>query len=106
MMSKHHDTSLPPDHRLAFGRLVGALVQAASRGDVPPCGRYGVSESWVSEDAEERAVAARACADCPVLTACAAVGEFEDSGVWGGLDREQTEQRRRRSRPRPARRLR
>lgn len=42
---------------------------------------------WISDDAEERAVAAELCAGCPLLEECnaAAVANKEEF-VWGGQD--------------------
>lgn len=77
------DTTSPHD-RLAF-----ALARVLANGSRPPCG--DATGAWVSEDREERALAARACEPCPLLTVC---GEAADStkerfGVWGGVDRTQ-----------------
>ena len=43
---------------------------------------------FMSEDADERAQAARVCRGCPIFAACAAAGEHEAWGIWAGVDRE------------------
>lgn len=72
-----------PHERLAWG-LAGLLAE----GDLPPCCGSG---AWVSEDRDERSLAALACMPCPLLEVC---GEAADStkerfGVWAGVDRTQ-----------------
>lgn len=44
------------------------------------------SSLWLSDRHEDRHEAAEQCAGCPVLDACAAAGQHERFGVWGGRD--------------------
>lgn len=82
----------PPRFR---GVLSDAHAQLARRidaheqgGQSVPCRVSAFPSWWVSDDPDERAAAARACADCPVLTDCkaAATDSKERFGVWGGKD--------------------
>lgn len=70
-------------------RLTLALVRLAADGGRPPCGQHGEHELWTSEDAAERAVAAKRCQTCPLIHEChdAAEESRERHYVWGGLDR-------------------
>lgn len=80
----------------AHARLQYALAGAAAAGRYVPCtGRDRAL--WVSDDAQERAVAAELCAGCPVLTECSLAAEStrERWHVWGGIDREAASKRRR-----------
>jgi hypothetical protein len=63
------------------------LIQLTDRREVPPCASG--SDLWMSEDQGERAIAARRCTGCPLLTPCAALAaEFKPSfGVWAAVDR-------------------
>lgn len=45
------------------------------------------SDAPMSDDADERAEAARWCPGCPVFDECGAVAPFERFGIWGGHDR-------------------
>lgn len=47
------------------------------------------SDAWTSDDAEDRAVAARACQSCALLDLCGAAADStrERFGVWAGIDR-------------------
>ncbi len=44
---------------------------------------------WLSDDATDRALAARWCTGCAVLTECGAAADEHDErfGAWGGRDR-------------------
>ncbi len=69
--------------------LTRALVDLATEGRRPRCGEPGGHEMWLSDDATDRAQAARWCAGCPVLTECGAAADEHDErfGVFGGTDR-------------------
>ncbi len=73
----------------AAERLTRALVAIAEQGRRPRCGEPGGHEMWLSDDATERAQAARWCAGCPVLVECGAAADENDErhGVWAGVDR-------------------
>ena len=73
----------------ASDRLTIALVALATDGRRPPCGQYGISQWWLSDDPRRRAMAARRCTGCPVLDACDAAADEagERFGVWAGRDR-------------------
>jgi len=47
------------------------------------------TSSWTSDDADDRAQAARWCLGCPVLDECGAAADEHDErfGVFGGRDR-------------------
>lgn len=64
------------------------LIEMAhrERNMLPPC--VG-SDSWTSDDRDERALAARCCAGCPLLDLCDKLAcEIEVTfGVWAGRDR-------------------
>jgi len=77
------DTTRPHD-RLAF-----ALARVLAIGSRPPCGDG--SGAWVSDDRDERAMAARLCARCPLIVECAEAADStkERFGVWAGVDRTQ-----------------
>ncbi|SNC71549.1 hypothetical protein SAMN05445756_1534 [Kytococcus aerolatus] len=71
----------------AHAALAVALARAAARGEHVPCrGRDGLL--WVSDSAEDRALAAELCTGCPALVECDAVGQHETWNVWAGVDRE------------------
>jgi Transcription factor WhiB len=63
-----------------------ALLEMVDHGQRPPCG-YS-SDSWMSEDREQRAAAAHRCTSCPVFKVCADLGaEIKPYfGVWAGRD--------------------
>lgn len=67
-----------------------ALIRLVGEGYRPRCAEYaGEGESpWLSDDHAERAVAAKWCAGCAVITEChaAATEGKETFGVWGGAD--------------------
>lgn len=52
-----------------------------------PC--RAAPQVWTSDDPAERAIASRACSDCPVITLCAEFARLnrETAHVWAGLDR-------------------
>ncbi len=76
----------------AAERLTRALVDLADHGRRPRCGEPGGHEMWLSDDATERALAARWCTGCEVLTECGAAADENDEkfGVFGGRDRTRT----------------
>lgn len=67
--------------------LEAELVEMAERRERPPCGE-GDWPAWTSEEADDRAVAARCCAGCPLTRVCLseAVDAKVNAGVWGGVD--------------------
>ena len=75
--------------RFAHGPFTRALVDLAARGLRTHCSDAETHHLWLSEEAHERAVAARLCRGCPALTECgeAAEARRERFGVWGGRDR-------------------
>ncbi|GAB3758775.1 hypothetical protein GCM10027599_26620 [Yimella radicis] len=68
--------------------LTCALARLTDAGTLPRCGEPGAHELWLSEDAEDRAQAARWCAGCPVLAECAAAADELKAcfGVWAARD--------------------
>lgn len=72
----------------ARDRLDGALVNLAAAGRRPVCGEPWSEALWTSDDADDRAEAARLCQRCPLLAPCAAAAEEADErhNVWGGRD--------------------
>jgi len=73
----------------AAEQLTRALVVLATEGRRPRCGEPGGHEMWCSDDATDRAQAARWCTGCLVLLECgsAADEQGERFGVFGGRDR-------------------
>jgi hypothetical protein len=73
----------------AAEQLTRALVDLATEGRRPRCGEPGGHELWCSDDAADRAQAARWCTGCPVLDECGAAADEHDErfGVFGGVDR-------------------
>jgi len=69
--------------------LTRRLVDLADHGRRPRCGEPGGHEMWLSDDATERAQAARWCVGCAVLVECGAAADEqgERHHVWGGVDR-------------------
>lgn len=65
-----------------------ALVSMAAEGSRPRCAEGTDRNWWTSENADERAHAARLCGKCPAYSECAAVAEEEQPvwGVWAGVD--------------------
>jgi hypothetical protein len=63
------------------------LLDLTDRRQLPPCGHSG--DQWLSESAEERAIACSCCSCCPLLNLCADLAdEIKPSfGVWAGRDR-------------------
>jgi len=77
----------------AAERLADTLHAAAERGETWPCRD---ESAWISEDADERAEAARRCTGCSVSSLCRAAA-LEDPptwGIWFGVDFGDREQRR------------
>jgi hypothetical protein len=66
-------------------RLAEALADARHRGDRVPCTG---DDAWISEDAGDRAEAARRCVTCPVSAVChaAALEVRPTHGVWASVD--------------------
>jgi hypothetical protein len=76
-----------PHDRLAF-----ALARVLANGSRPPCGDG--SGAWVSDNRDERAMAARLCARRPLIVECAEAADStkERFGVWAGVDPHPTDQ--------------
>ena len=71
----------------ARDRLGRALLDLAADGRRPRCAEPEDHLWWTSEDADERARAARLCRGCPVLRLCAESAEDEgELFVWAGVD--------------------
>lgn len=68
--------------------LARALLELAEQGQRPRCS--DAPQLWVSDDVADRREVIRYCHTCPLQTPCAAVGEHERHGVWGGADRSLT----------------
>ena len=69
--------------------LAARLAELAEQGVLPVCaGR----DAWISEDADQRDLAALLCLGCPVITECAdAADETREAfGTWAGVDRTPT----------------
>ncbi|MHB8297976.1 MAG: WhiB family transcriptional regulator [Dermatophilaceae bacterium] len=62
-----------------------ALLLLARREKAPPCEG---SDGWTSEDHDERALAARCCAGCPLIDPCRVLADEIKAtfGVWAGKD--------------------
>ena len=75
----------PP--QTASAALSAALLRLVEQGTLPPCADR--SGAWTSDDRDERALAARLCRPCPILTECGAAADStkERFGVWAGVDR-------------------
>lgn len=73
-------------HSTAYVSLLDTLADHAQRGRFPEC--HGAPDTWLSEDADTRAEAARWCAPCIVLDLCeAAARELRPThGVFAGRD--------------------
>jgi hypothetical protein len=74
--------------RAAAGeRFTQALVAIAAQGLRTDCSDAG-SHLWISENAADRAEAAKLCQGCPVQLDCweVAAARGERFGVWGGVD--------------------
>lgn len=71
----------------ARDRLDRALLDLADQGRRPRCAEPEDHPWWTSEEADERAHAARLCIGCPVLRQCAEAAEEEaELFVWAGID--------------------
>jgi len=87
---------VPPHPRwhVVTAEIMGAALLMLARQDAtpPPCA--GV-DGWTSEDPDERALAARCCAGCPLSDPCRVLAdELKASfGVWAGQDRTPTNRR-------------
>lgn len=72
----------------ARDELDRALLDLAVEGRRTRCAEPADHSWWTSEDADERARAARLCTGCEVLQECALAAEEEaELFVWAGLDR-------------------
>ncbi|PWJ24735.1 transcription factor WhiB [Branchiibius hedensis] len=69
----------------ARATLARALLTMATYGERPVCS--DAPQLWISDDAEDREGVKVWCQSCPLIEPCAAAGQFEKHGVWGGLDR-------------------
>ncbi|WP_425310626.1 WhiB family transcriptional regulator [Ammonicoccus fulvus] len=74
------------DERAARAALDSAILALAGDRRSTPC-TAADRGLWTSRATEDREAAAWRCGPCPILAACAAVGDFEPFGVWGGVDR-------------------
>jgi hypothetical protein len=72
----------------ASERLVTAIADAASRGLTYTCSDPSIGHLWLSEDADERAQAAKLCIGCVIQAECWSVAHArrERFGTWGGHD--------------------
>jgi hypothetical protein len=75
------------DAARASDRLTRALLDLASCGQRPRCGDYETSYLWLSEDAQDRRLAALMCTGCAVWAECDEVGRHQRFGTWAGKDR-------------------
>ena len=76
--------------------LTAALTGLLNNGDAPPCrADKATLNRWTSDDPDERQWAAWHCQPCRILDACHAAADEtpERFGVWGGIDRTQTQRR-------------
>lgn len=73
-------------HEAALLALDAALQDAVDARQHLPCRVAFGSSLWLSDRHEDRHEAAEQCAGCPVLDACAEVGQHEPFGTWGGRD--------------------
>ena len=76
--------------------LTAALTGLLNNGDAPPCrANKATLNRWTSDDPDERQWAVWRCAPCTILDACHAAADEtpERFGVWGGIDRTQTQRR-------------
>lgn len=69
--------------------LNGALLTLSLAGQRPRCGDPVTHDYWLSDDPDERSIAASWCIGCPVLQQCGSSADVagETFGVWGGRDR-------------------
>jgi hypothetical protein len=75
--------------RAASDALTIALLNMAAGGQRTHCSDPTSHHLWLSEHPQDRAIAAKLCRGCPVLTVCRDTAEERDErwGVWGGIDR-------------------
>lgn len=73
----------------AVAREAWQGLQAALLDTPEPVPCRADPDAWTSEDPDERAYAARACVDCPLIVQCARFARLnaEQFGVWAGIDR-------------------
>ena len=71
---------------IATTHLHAALVELVETGHHIPC--LLEPDLWLSDNAQDRATAARLCANCPVLAECAAAAKEVKThfGVWAAHD--------------------
>jgi Transcription factor WhiB len=86
---KSEDTMTASKGRIASDKLTRALLTAAATGVLPHCADPDDAWRWLSEDANDRRIAAALCSGCPVIEPCgeAAKANRESFGVWSGVDR-------------------
>lgn len=94
-MKRRRSQHKPPEHvhvldppaRRARANLDAALIDLLQARRSTPC--MNDPEPFTSDSREERALAAEACAHCPVLVPCRAYAEAADERcfVWAGQDR-------------------
>jgi hypothetical protein len=78
--------------RAAEQAMADAVHELAMREERTPCCDSEVNDTrlWTSESPDDRALACVLCAQCPVITECAAYGAVltkdERAGVYGGRD--------------------
>jgi hypothetical protein len=74
--------------RIASDQLTTALLTIAAKGLRAHCSQPETHHYWTSELEAERALAALACAGCPVYEPCgdAARANGERWGVWAARD--------------------
>jgi hypothetical protein len=77
------------DRTEARRALVDYLQHLEDNGHTPVCWQADprTQAAWTSDDHTEQATAARACQDCPALTACREYGRTfpRERGVYGGV---------------------
>lgn len=78
-------TSRATAGREAREALSRAVLTLAEDGQRPRCS--DAPQIWLSDDIEDRNEVVRYCLTCPLIEPCAAAGQFEKHGVWGGIDR-------------------
>ncbi len=78
--------ALPDEATTLHNRLVASVAEATGDGHPTPC--TVLPEAWLSDDPEERTIAASWCRECPLRSLCSsyAVAAHEGFGVWGGRD--------------------
>jgi Transcription factor WhiB len=75
--------------RIASDRLTRRLLDLVATGVKPHCSDPSDAWRWLSEDVNDRRIAAAFCSGCPVHTECdeAARANRESFGVWASKDR-------------------